>query len=92
MPSTETYTGVAVAAGLRDVRASGENADRYFPDTGVLLRRVDQPCLVPFLSHISGADRESFRSCVHVRMIEETLRPDGRCFETFRRINVFARK
>ncbi|MCJ7550057.1 MAG: methyltransferase domain-containing protein [Anaerolineae bacterium] len=92
MPSIETYAGLAMAAGLRDVRVWGENADRYFPDTAMLLRWVDQPCLVPFLPHVAGADREAFRSHVHARMIEETLQPDGRCFETFRRVNVFARK
>ena len=92
VPSIETYTGLAVAAGLRDVRVWRENADRFFPDRGVLLRWVDQPCLVPFLPHIAGADREAFRSYVHARMVEETLQPDGRCFETFRRVNVFARK
>jgi trans-aconitate methyltransferase len=92
MPSIETYASLAVAAGLRDVRVWGGDADRYFPDTGVLLRWVDQPCLVLFLPHITGADREAFRSCVHARMIEETLRPDGRCFEVFRCVNVFARK
>jgi trans-aconitate 2-methyltransferase len=41
MLSIVTYAGLAVAAGLRDVRVWGENADRYFPDAGVPLRWVD---------------------------------------------------
>ncbi len=86
---------VGVARSLRSVcglpSAVVHAVDRYFPDTATLLRWVDQPCLVPFLPHIAGADREAFRSCVHARMIEETLPPGGTCFETFRRVNVFAR-
>ncbi len=26
------------------------------------------------------------------RMVKETVQPDGTCFETFRRVNVFAKK
>jgi len=37
-------------------------------------------------------DRRRFRDAVVERMIDRTLRDDGTCFETFRRINVLARK
>jgi len=38
------------------------------------------------------SDRASFSALVVRRMIEETKENDGRCFETFRRINVLATK
>ena len=51
---------------------------------------VDQPSLVPFLSFVAESDKEAFRDFVVERMIHETQQDDGRCFETFRRINVSA--
>ena len=77
---------------LRDVRVWGENADRLFPDAEALTNWIDQPSLVPFLPLIGEQERNSFRDYVVQRMIEETAQPGGRYFETFRRINFFARK
>ena len=37
-------------------------------------------------------DKKIFRDTVVEQMVAETLQSDGTCFETFRRINVFARK
>jgi trans-aconitate 2-methyltransferase len=70
----------------------GENADRYFPDIGSMVKWVDQPSLVPFLEYVPQSDKQGFRNYVVEKMIETTLQKDGRCFETFRRINVLARK
>jgi trans-aconitate methyltransferase len=70
----------------------GENADRFFPDAEAMINWVDQPSLVPFLAHVTDEVKSPFREFVVRRMIEETRRDDGRYFETFRRINVFARK
>jgi trans-aconitate methyltransferase len=53
---------------------------------------IDQPSLVPFLAHVPDRAKPRFREYVIKRMIEETRQDDGRCFETFRRINVAARK
>lgn len=92
MPGVDEYLALVKTSGLREVQVWGENADRYFPDEATMIRWVDQPSLVPFLAHIPGRDREAFRSFVVKRMIEETKQDDGRCFETFRRINVSARK
>jgi hypothetical protein len=47
---------------------------------------------VPFLACVAEKDKAPFREFVVRRMIEETEQSDGRCFETFRRVNVFARK
>jgi len=57
-----------------------------------MVRWVDQPSLVPFLPCIPEKQRAGFREWVVKRMTEETKQHDSRCFETFRRINVSARK
>jgi len=92
MPSVEEYAELAAASPLAGARVWGENADRYFPDTETMIRWVDQPSLVPFLAQLAAEDRQRFRDLVVRRMVEETRRDDGRCFETFRRINLFAGK
>ena len=92
MPPIDEYRILVDSSGLRDARVWGENADRYFPDQEAMIRWIDQPSLVPFLTHVSDGDKGSFREFVVGRMIEETKQDDGRCFETFRRINVSATK
>ena len=90
MPSVPEYMVTVEHSGLKNSRVLGENADRYFPDTQAMVNWVDQPSLVPFLSMITDADKQKFREIVISRMMELTLQEDGRCFETFRRINVIA--
>jgi len=92
MPPVEEYKHLADGCGLADVRVWGENGDRFFVDKEAMIRWVDQPSLVPFLSRVDESDRGAFRDLVVRRMVEETLQPDATCLETFRRINVFARK
>ena len=57
-----------------------------------MVRWVDQPSLVPFLAHLDDNTGPAFRDAVVARMIEETRLPDSRCFEAFRRVNVWAKK
>ena len=57
-----------------------------------MIKWIDQPSLVPFLEFVDLPDKQTFRDSVVKQMIIETSRPDGTCFETFRRINVFAKK
>lgn len=92
MPDVAMYETLAEASGLRDVRVWGENADRFFPDAEAMIRWIDQPSLVPFMPSLPERDRATFRDFVIERMIERTRQHDGRCFETFRRINVSAVK
>ncbi len=92
MPVIDEYTTQARSAGLQDVRVWGENADRFFADAEAMIRWIDQPSLVPFLPCVPRERRREFRDYVIRRMIEETRQSDARCFETFRRINVSARK
>jgi len=90
MPPVDEYSALANSAGFRSVNVWGENADRYFPDIDSMKRWIDQPSLVPLLPCIPEEKRSTFRDFVMNRMIEETLESDGRCFETFRRINLLA--
>jgi trans-aconitate methyltransferase len=57
-----------------------------------LIRWVEQPSLVPFLAHLGAVPGHSFRDFVVEQMVRETVQENGRCFETFRRLNVFARQ
>ncbi len=92
MPTIDQYRTLVESSGLHDARVWGENADRYFPDEDALIGWVDQPSLVPFLAHVPTPNKDAFREFVVRRMVEETKQDDGRCFETFRRINVSATK
>ena len=92
MPPLNEYRALAENSGLQDMRVWRENADIYFPDEEAMIRWVDQPSLVPFLAYVAEQQKDSFRGFVVHRMVEETKQEDGRCFETFRRINVFAKK
>ncbi len=92
MPTVDEYDTLAKSSGLHDVRVRGENADRFFPDAEAMIRWVDQPSLVPFLTLVPDPVKSSFREFVVNRMIEETKEEDGRCLETFRRIDVSATK
>jgi len=92
MPPRDEYQTLAEASGLQDVHVWDENADRYFPDEDAMVRWIDQPSIVPFLALVADRQKQSFRDCVVHRMIAEARQADGGCFETFRRINVSARK
>jgi trans-aconitate methyltransferase len=92
MPTVAEYASLVEQSGFHDARVWGENADRFFPDAQTMVKWIDQPSLVPFLSRVPDKDKGAFREFVVNKMIELTQRDDGRCFETFRRINVFARK
>jgi len=92
MPSVEEYSALMAASGMDDGQVWGENADRHFPDAEAMIKWLDQPSLVPFLAHVPAADKSAFRGCVIQGMREETQESDGRCFETFRRINASAHK
>lgn len=92
MPSIDEYSQLVKNSELKDGKVWGENADRFFPDTKALIGWVDQPSLVPFLAHIAEPYKSDFRNYVVGEMIRETRQDDDRCFETFRRINLLARK
>ncbi len=92
MPTVEQYQDLVRGHAFADIRVRLENADHFFADAEAMVRWVEQPSLIPFLAHLGEPHRQRFRDLVVEQMVQKTERADGRCFETFRRINVFARK
>ena len=92
MPALDEYRALLDEAAFAEKRVWSENADKHFKSAEAMTKWIDQPSLVPFLGCVDGKDRQRFRDIVVERMIKETLQSDGKYFETFRRINVLARK
>ncbi len=92
MPGLAQYRELIDRGPFREFQLKGENADRYFPDRETMIAWLDQPSLVPFLKLLEPEARKPFRDAVVERMVAATLQADGTCFETFRRIDVCARK
>jgi trans-aconitate 2-methyltransferase len=92
MPTVNEYKKILNHENFNETKVWSENAERYFPNSGEMVKWIDQPSLVPFLSFVDVPDKQTFRDFVIEQMIIETSQPDGTCFETFRRINAFAKK
>ncbi len=92
MPTCQEYQVLLEEVHFAEKEVCCTNADRYFENSEAMIRWIDQPSLVPFLDWIAEPNRQRFRDIVVERMIAQTQQDDGRCFETFRRINVWARK
>lgn len=92
MPGLEEYEKLVKQYKFRELKIWEENADRYFKNQDEMIKWIDQPSIVPFLELIPEVKKERFRNEVIHRMVQKTIQPDGTSFETFRRINVFARK
>jgi trans-aconitate 2-methyltransferase len=92
MPEVEEYRILVQQYPFTSIEVWGEKADRHFSDADSITRWIDQPSLVPFKSILQPPGRGIFRDMVVQRMLEATRQPDGTYFETFRRINVAARK
>jgi len=92
MPNFKEYKDLLKGCEFKEIEIWGENADRYFNNKDEMIGWIDQPSIVPFLKLVDDENKISFRNEVVEKMVKETTQPDGRCFETFRRINVFAEK
>ncbi len=92
MPTISQYEELVSKHNFGEYKVWEENADRYFKSKDEMIKWIDQPSLVPFLKFLPDTIKEEFRNEVISEMINKTLQSDGTCFETFRRINVFARK
>ena len=57
-----------------------------------MIKWIDQPCIVPFIECIPDALKSTFRKEVIEEMLERTQQADGTCFETFRRLQIYAKK
>ena len=92
MPTKEEYKKILTNTGFNKIQIELENADRYFTDSDEMIRWIDQPSLVPFMKYLPSKVKEHFRNEVVDEMIKATKQSDGRCFETFKRIDVKAVK
>lgn len=90
MPSRDAYEAMVTAARFSEFEVTGLVRDRAFPTAEAMVRWIDQPSIVPFLAALPEGERPAFRDEVVRRTLESALRPDGTCFESFRRIRVFA--
>jgi trans-aconitate 2-methyltransferase len=91
MPTVDSYRQKVDATGLFDFKVWGEVADRSFTGNA-MTDWIDQPSIVPLLERIGDVGKQDFRDEVVDVMLERTKGPDGLHFETFRRINLLARK
>ena len=92
MPAVAEYEILAGDFQFREIKIWEENADRYFASAEPMINWIDQPSIVPFLKYVEDAKKQEFRNLVVEKMVKKTSQNDGTCFETFRRINVFAKK
>jgi len=92
MPDVDTYKNLISKTSFGVFKVWEEIADRNFNTAGEIIRWIDQPCIVPFLHQLPHDKKKEFRDIAVVKILRSTLQPDGRYFETFRRINVIAKK
>lgn len=92
MPSKNQYEEIISKTGFSHYVITEINRDRFFSNTDEMIKWIDQPCIVPFLKHIPDKLKSTFRKEVIEEMIKKTHQPDGTCFETFRRLQVYAKK
>lgn len=92
MPTKDEYVLLIEKAGFSQFEVAFENTDRYFLNSDEMVRWIDQPSIVPFLECVPNDKKEHFRNTVVEIMINKTKQTDGRCFETFRRLNIKAVK
>ncbi|WP_446786489.1 class I SAM-dependent methyltransferase [Macellibacteroides fermentans] len=92
MPKIEEYRVLVEKFKFKEIKVWEENSDRYFSSSEEMTKWIDQPSIVPFLKHLDEKDKTEFRDIVVQKMMNATKQEDGTCFETFRRINVYARK
>jgi trans-aconitate 2-methyltransferase len=53
MPGVEEYRVIVKNSGFHNAEVWGENADRFFPDIEALIKWIDQPSLVPFITCVA---------------------------------------
>lgn len=90
MPSRDAYETMVAEAGFTEPEVTELVRDRVFPTAEAMVAWIDQPCIVPFLAALPESERAAFRDEVVRRTLERAQRPDGTCFESFRRIRVHA--
>lgn len=91
-PAVEEYEQLLESSPFSEFQVWLENTDRWFTSADEMVAWMEQPSLVPFISALEGIARQRFHDQAVERMLARTAGPDGRYFETFRRLNVLAWK
>lgn len=92
MPSKSEYEGLIHLSSFKSIQVTEEHADRYFSDAEEMIGWIDQPSLVPFMQYIPEELKEKFRNEVIEASLKRAMKPDGTCFQPFRRLKVSAVK
>ena len=92
MPSKSQYEKFISNIGFSEFTIDEVNRDRYFSTSDEMIKWIDQPCIVPFIERIPDTLKSTFRKEVIEKMIEKTQQTNGSCFETFRRLQIYAKK
>lgn len=92
MPSKSQYIELVSNIGFSNYTITELNRDRFFPNASEMIKWIDQPSIVPFIKYIPQDLKENFRKEVIEEMLKRTEQPNGSCFETFRRIKIYAQK
>ena len=92
MPSKSQYEKLIADVGFSHISISEVNRDRFFPSSSDMIKWIDQPSIVPFIKYLPEKLKDTFRQEVIEEMLRKTQQKNGTCFETFRRIKVYAVK
>lgn len=92
MPSKSHYEELITNIGYSHFTITEVNRDRYFSTSDEMIKWIDQPCIVPFIECVPDTLKSKFRKEVIKEMLERTQQSDGTCFETFRRLQIYAQK
>lgn len=92
MPSKFQYGKIISKIGFSDYVITEINRDRYFSNADEMIKWIEQPSIIPFIKCVPDRLKNTFRKEIIEEMLAKTQQPDGTCFETFRRLQVFAKK
>lgn len=92
MPSKAEYEVITADTEFKIINLEYCNVDRYFSNDEEMIKWIDQPSIVPFIKQIPDSMKGNFRNELIDIMIDKCIQPDGRCFETFKRILIQAVK
>ena len=93
MPTVEQYQILVRKTAFRDSRVWGENADRHFATKEDMVKWIEQPSIIPFLRSLTSSEiQKQFTNEVIGRMLHQTRTETNTFFETFRRLNITAKK
>lgn len=92
MPSKNHYEELISNIGYSHFTITEVNRDRYFLTSDEMIKWIEQPCIVPFIERIPDTLKSKFHKEVIEEMLDRTQQSNGTYFETFRRLQIYAKK